>query len=62
VQVTVARKLVAEGVGTALLVAAVVGSGIMAQALAKDPAAALLCPECIETVRSVGFRIAAPAL
>ena len=42
-QVTTARKLVAEGLGTALLVAAVVGSGIMAQTLAKDPAAALLC-------------------
>jgi glycerol uptake facilitator-like aquaporin len=43
VQVTLARKLVAEGLGTALLVAAVVGSGIMAQQLAKDPAVALLC-------------------
>jgi glycerol uptake facilitator-like aquaporin len=43
VQVTAARKLVAEGLGTALLVAAVIGSGIMAQQLAKDPAAALLC-------------------
>jgi len=42
-QVTLARKLVAEGLGTALLVAAVVGSGIMAQSLAKDPAVALLC-------------------
>ena len=42
-QVTVARKLVAEGLGTLLLVAAVVGSGIMAQQLATDPAAALLC-------------------
>src|SRR5678815_6128616 len=42
-QVTSARKLVAEGIGTALLVAAVVGSGIMAQTLAKDPAVALLC-------------------
>ncbi|NVB84075.1 MAG: aquaporin family protein [Kofleriaceae bacterium] len=42
-QVTDARKLVAEGLGTALLVAAVVGSGIMAQTLAKDPAVALLC-------------------
>lgn len=40
---TVARKLVAEGLGSALLVAAVVGSGIMAQHLARDPAAALLC-------------------
>ncbi|MBA2540865.1 MAG: aquaporin, partial [Deltaproteobacteria bacterium] len=43
VQVTLSRKLVAEGVGTALLVAAVVGSGIMAQSLAKDPAIILLC-------------------
>ncbi|MGE0399811.1 MAG: aquaporin [Kofleriaceae bacterium] len=42
-QVTLARKLVAEGLGTALLVAAVVGSGIMAQRLATDPATALLC-------------------
>jgi glycerol uptake facilitator-like aquaporin len=42
-QVTSARKLMAEGLGTALLVAAVVGSGIMAQSLAKDPAVALLC-------------------
>lgn len=42
-QVTLARKLVAEGLGTALLVAAVVGSGIMAQSLATDPAIALLC-------------------
>ena len=40
---TAARKLVAEGLGTMLLVAAVVGSGVMAQQLAKDPAAALLC-------------------
>lgn len=43
VQVTLARKLVAEGLGTALLVAAVIGSGIMAQQLATDPAVALLC-------------------
>jgi glycerol uptake facilitator-like aquaporin len=42
-QVTAARKLVAEGVGTALLVAAIVGSGIAAQRLASDPAVALLC-------------------
>ena len=40
---TPCRKLVAEGLGTMLLVAAVVGSGIMAQQLAKDPAVALLC-------------------
>jgi glycerol uptake facilitator-like aquaporin len=43
VQVALARKLVAEGLGTALLVAAVIGSGIMAQHLAKDPAVTLLC-------------------
>jgi glycerol uptake facilitator-like aquaporin len=42
-RVRVTRKLVAEGLGTALLVAGVVGSGIMAQHLAKDPAVALLC-------------------
>lgn len=42
-QVTIARKLVAEGLGTALLVAAVIGSGIMAQQRATDPAVALLC-------------------
>jgi glycerol uptake facilitator-like aquaporin len=40
---TTARKLVAEGLGTALLVAAVVGSGIMAHRLALDPALVLLC-------------------
>jgi glycerol uptake facilitator-like aquaporin len=40
---TIARKLVAEGLGTALLVAAVVGSGIMAQRLTHDPALVLLC-------------------
>ncbi len=37
-----ARRLVAEGLGTAMLVAAVIGSGIMAQRLATDPAVALL--------------------
>jgi glycerol uptake facilitator-like aquaporin len=41
--VTPTRMLVAEALGTALLVAAVVGSGIMAQDLAVDPAIALLC-------------------
>jgi glycerol uptake facilitator-like aquaporin len=40
--VTTARKLVAEALGTALLVAAVIGSGIMAQGLASDRAVALL--------------------
>ena len=36
------RRLVAEALGTALLVAAVVGSGIMAEGLTKDVALALL--------------------
>src|SRR6202171_6799907 len=36
------RRLVAEALGTALLVATVVGSGIMAETLAKDTALALL--------------------
>jgi glycerol uptake facilitator-like aquaporin len=40
--VTTSRRIAAEAVGTALLVAAVVGSGIMAQRLASDPAVALL--------------------
>ena len=39
---TVPRRLVAEALGTALLVAAVVGSGIMAQRLTGDRALALL--------------------
>lgn len=39
----VRRRLAAEAVGTATLVAAVVGSGIMADQLTDDPAIALLC-------------------
>jgi glycerol uptake facilitator-like aquaporin len=38
-----ARALAAEALGTALLVAGVVGSGIMAQTLTHDVALALLC-------------------
>jgi glycerol uptake facilitator-like aquaporin len=38
-----ARRLTAEALGTALLVAGVVGSGIMAQRLTHDMALALLC-------------------
>jgi glycerol uptake facilitator-like aquaporin len=41
--VTVARTLAAEGLGTAILVATVVGSGIMAQRLTADVALQLLC-------------------
>lgn len=37
------RRMAAEFFGTALLVAAVVGSGIMAETLTKDVALALLC-------------------
>ncbi|RVD51169.1 MAG: aquaporin family protein [Mesorhizobium sp.] len=37
------RRLVAESLGTALLVATVVGSGIMARSLTADGALALLC-------------------
>ena len=37
------RRVVAEGLGTALLVATVVGSGIMAETLTKDLALTLLC-------------------
>jgi glycerol uptake facilitator-like aquaporin len=39
---TLARKATAEGVGTALLVAVVVGSGIFAQRLSRDPGLQLL--------------------
>ena len=40
---TLPRRLVAEALGTGLLVAAVVGSGIMADRLTDDGALALLC-------------------
>ena len=44
VQIDIARRLVAEGLGTVLLVAAVIGSGIMAAKLAGgNTAIALLC-------------------
>ena len=39
---TLARRLAAEALGTGLLVATVVGSGIMAETLTKDNAVALL--------------------
>jgi glycerol uptake facilitator-like aquaporin len=39
---TLAQRLLAEALGTALLVATVVGSGIMAETLTKDIALALL--------------------
>ena len=41
--VELSRRVAAEGLGTALLVAAVVGSGIMAERLTDDVALALLC-------------------
>ena len=37
------RRLAAEAIGTAFLVCAVVGSGLMAERLTGDPALALLC-------------------
>jgi glycerol uptake facilitator-like aquaporin len=37
------RRLISEALGTALLVATVVGSGIMAESLTRDVALALLC-------------------
>lgn len=40
---TLPRRLAAEALGTGLLVAAVVGSGIMAETLTQDVALALLC-------------------
>lgn len=48
-QVTLARRLVAEGLGTALLVAAVIGSGIMAQRLAGPDVALALLANTIAT-------------
>ena len=46
---TLARRLVAEGVGTALLLAVVVGSGIMAERLAGGNAAIALLANAIAT-------------
>jgi glycerol uptake facilitator-like aquaporin len=48
-QVTLARRVVAEGLGTALLVAAVIGSGIMAQRLAGPDVAVALLANTIAT-------------
>lgn len=39
----ISRCLVAETLGTALLLTAIVGSGIMAESLTRDIALALLC-------------------
>jgi glycerol uptake facilitator-like aquaporin len=41
--VDISRRLVAEAVGTAFLLAAIVGSGIMAENLTRDTGLALLC-------------------
>ncbi len=48
-QVTLARRVVAESLGTAFLVAAVIGSGIMAQRLAGDDVAVALLANTIAT-------------
>jgi glycerol uptake facilitator-like aquaporin len=42
-ETSLARRLAAEALGTAMLLATVVGSGIMAERLTHDPALALLC-------------------
>ena len=47
---TLARRLVAEGLGTALLLAVVVGSGIMAERLAGGNAAIALLANTLATV------------
>jgi glycerol uptake facilitator-like aquaporin len=49
VQVTLARKLVAEALGTALLLATVVGSGIMGESLAGGNVAIALLANTIAT-------------
>ena len=46
---TLARRLVAEGLGTALLLAVVVGSGIMAERLAGNNVAIALLANTIAT-------------
>jgi glycerol uptake facilitator-like aquaporin len=48
-QVTLERRLVAEALGTALLVAAVIGSGIMAQRLAGGDVALALLANTVAT-------------
>jgi len=48
-QFTVARRVVAEGVGTAMLLAAVVGSGIMAERLAGGNVAVALLANTLAT-------------
>jgi glycerol uptake facilitator-like aquaporin len=46
---TITRRLIAEGVGTAFLLAAVVGSGIMAERLSAGNAAIALLANTIAT-------------
>jgi glycerol uptake facilitator-like aquaporin len=48
-QVTVAQRLAAEGIGTAMLLAAVVGSGIMAERLAGGNVALALLANTVAT-------------
>jgi len=50
---TLAQRLVAEAVGTALLLAAVVGSGIMAERLASANTAIALLANAIATGAAV---------
>lgn len=54
---SIGRRCVAEGLGTGLLVAAVVGSGIMAQDLAGGNAALALLCNTLATVAALGALI-----
>jgi len=59
---SVARRLAAEGIGTALLLAAIVGSGIMAEELASgNLALALLCNAATTgAILAVGITVLGP--
>jgi glycerol uptake facilitator-like aquaporin len=54
---TLSRRLVAEAAGTALIVATIVGSGLMAEGLKADPALQLLC-NALATAAMLGIAIA----
>jgi glycerol uptake facilitator-like aquaporin len=51
------RRVLAEGIGTAALVAVVIGSGIQAAGLTRDPGLQLLA-NCLATVLGLGVLIA----
>jgi len=51
VRVTLGRRLTAEGVGTAMLLAAVVGSGIMGERLSRGCVVLALLANTLATAR-----------